>query len=80
MPVKTSDVIEDVSIATGIGISLIDIQQILSIILLCFELAWILFKVIMKVYKHYTDDGKLDAEESEYIENTISEYDNKRKK
>ena len=80
MPVKKTEVIEDLSIATGIGVSLVDLQQILSIILLCFELGWILLKVIIKVYKHYHDDGKLDAEEIEDIENTISEYDKNRKK
>lgn len=50
---KVQEVIEDVSIATGISISLVDIQQILSIVLLCFNVIWIIVKCGVKVYEHY---------------------------
>lgn len=49
---KTQNIIEDVLIGTGITISLLDIQQILSIILLVFNVLWILVKFGVKIYEH----------------------------
>ena len=50
--IKAQNIIEDVSIGTGITISLLDIQQILSIILLVFNVLWILVKFGVKIYEH----------------------------
>ena len=50
--VKIQNIIEDVLIGCGITISLIDIQQVLSIILLVFNVLWILWKFGFKVYTH----------------------------
>lgn len=49
---KTQSLIEDVLIGVGITVSLIDIQQVLSIILLVFNVLWILWKFGYKVYTH----------------------------
>lgn len=49
---KTQNIIEDVLIATGLTISLVDIQQILSIILLVFNVVWILVKCGVRIYEH----------------------------
>ena len=50
--IKAQNIIEDVLIGTGITISLLDIQQILSIILLVFNVLWILVKFGVKIYEH----------------------------
>ena len=49
---KVQTIIEDTLIATGITISLLDIQQVLSIILLVFNVLWILWKFGYRVYEH----------------------------
>lgn len=49
---NTFNVIEDVLIGMGITVSLIDIQQILSIILLVLNVSMILVKVGFKIYQH----------------------------
>ena len=59
---KPQSLIEDVLIACGISVSLMDIQQILSIILLVFNVLWILWKFGVRVYnhiknKHYQEIG-----------------------
>ena len=76
---KTQSIIEDVLIGCGITISLIDIQQILSIILLVFNVLWILVKFGMKLYDHikaknYTqiaDDIKETKDELEQLNDKI---------
>lgn len=50
---KVENIIEDVAIATGTAISLVDIQQVLSIILLVFNVLWITVKMVVKVVDHY---------------------------
>lgn len=50
--INVLNVIEDVLIGVGIAVSLTDIQQILSIIILVFNVCWILFKVGYKIYEH----------------------------
>ena len=49
---KIQSIIEDVLIGSGIAISLVDIQQLLSIILLIFNVLWLLTKFGIKVYEH----------------------------
>ena len=49
---KPQSLIEDVLIACGISVSLMDIQQVLSIILLVFNVLWILWKFGVRVYNH----------------------------
>ena len=49
---KIQSLIEDVLITAGITVSLIDIQQILSILLLVFNVIWILVKAGVRIYEH----------------------------
>ena len=49
---NTFNVIEDVLIGMGITVSLIDIQQILSIVLIVLNVCMILVKVGLKLYEH----------------------------
>lgn len=76
---KPTEVVEDMIIASGVGISLIDIQNILSIVLLCFNIVWIIAKVIIKLIKYYRD-GKLDEEEAADIQHDIDSLDDKLRK
>lgn len=52
---NVKDVIEDVMIATGVSVSLVDIQQILSVVLLIFNVIWICIKAGVKIYHHIKD-------------------------
>ena len=77
---RTSEVVEDLAISSGIGVSLIDIQSILSIILLTFNVLWLIFKAIRKIVRYYKNDGKLDEEEMADIESDISGINDKVRK
>ena len=76
---KSYNIIEDVLIAVGIGVSLVDIQQILSIIILCFNVIWIMVKVVLKIVEHYkaknynaiADDVKQSIDELEDLKNKV---------
>ena len=76
---KIQSIIEDVLIGSGIVISLVDIQQILSIILLIFNVAWLLVKFGIKIYEHIknkqykeiADDIKETKDELEDLSNKI---------
>ena len=85
---KIQSIIEDVIIATGIAISLVDIQQILSIILLVFNVGWILFKCGVKIYekvksKNYkgiADDIKDTTDELQTLSDSIKDDSEKKDK
>lgn len=47
---KIQNVFEDVIIGMGITVSLLDLQQILSIILLCIDVLLILWKIGVRIY------------------------------
>lgn len=51
MSKQVSNIIESVLLTLGITISLADIQQILSIIILVLDVCWILFRLGMKIYE-----------------------------
>lgn len=82
---KIQSIIEDVLIGGGIAVSLVDIQQVLSIILLCFNVAWLLVKFGIKVYEHIknkqfkevADDIKETADELEKFTNKDSNKSDK---
>ena len=76
MNITKTDIFENSVILTGIGISLVDIQTILSIILLSFNVIWLLIKVIIKV-KDSLKDGELTPEEINDIENDINNINKK---
>ena len=58
-----TDTIDAVLISLGISLSISDIHQILSIILIVFNLVWLTLKFLLKLFKYYSNDGKLDQEE-----------------
>lgn len=68
------DIFEDGIILSGIGVSLADIQNILSIILLTINLIWLSIKICSKIGKAISD-GKLTDEEIEDIENELNKMD-----
>lgn len=72
MNINKLDILEDSFILTGIGISLVDIQTILSIILLTFNVLWLLIKFVVKL-KDKLSDGKLTPEEIKELKNDIDE-------
>lgn len=74
MKVNAVDVIDSALITLGVSVSLADIHQILSIILLIFNAIWIIVKVIVKVYKYYNNDGKLDDAEVNDIMNDLDKF------
>lgn len=47
-----TNIVEDVLIGFGITVSLIDIQQVLSIILLVLNVGWLLTKLVLKIVEH----------------------------
>ena len=63
MKFGTTDLIDAGLITLGTGIALSDIHQILSIIILVLNAMWILLKFILKFFKYYSNDGKIDKEE-----------------
>ena len=68
------DLFEDGIILSGIGVSLADIQNILSIVLLSINLIWLSIKFWCKLFK-YLKDGKLTDEEIKDIENELDKMD-----
>lgn len=68
-----TDTIDAVLISLGISLSISDIHQILSIILIVFNLVWLALKFIIKFFKYYSNDGKLDQEEKEDLLNDVDE-------
>lgn len=72
--VNKNDLIDGGLILTGIGISLSDLQNILSIVILVLDICWIIFKIIRKIYpklQKYLEDRKLSKEEIEDLKNDI---------
>lgn len=74
---KITNVIDDVLIATGITISLADIHQILSIIILILNVAWILTKLGIKIYQKVKQKkyGEI-AEDIQTAKDELTEVDN----
>ena len=71
-----SDIVENGLILSWIGVSLSDIQNVLSIILLVLDLVWILIKVLRKIIpkiREYLKDGKLDQDEIKDLSNNIKD-------
>ena len=71
-----SDLFDSGLICTGLGISLMDLQNILSIIILVIDILWILIKVTIKFCK-YISDGKLTEDEINDIDNDIKKITGK---
>ncbi len=71
-----SDFIDYALICTGTTISLMDIQTILSIVLLTFNVLWLLIKFIVKI-KEKLSDGKLTPEEIKDLDNDFQNIKDK---
>ena len=63
MKFGTTDLVDAGLITLGTGIALSDLHQILSIVILVLNAMWILLKFILKFFKYYSNDGKIDKEE-----------------
>lgn len=70
------DAVEDMVILSGIGVSLVDIQTVMSIVLLTFNIIWLVMKFVLKLFR-YLRDGKLTNEELDDLTNDGKEIDNK---
>lgn len=70
------DAVEDMVILSGIGVSLVDIQTVMSIVLLTFNILWLVMKFTLKLFR-YLRDGKLTDEELDDLTNDAEEIDNK---
>lgn len=51
------------TIGTGLGISIIELQNILGLILTAINLFILILSLILKLIKYIKNDGKLDEEE-----------------
>ena len=51
------------TIGTGLGISIIELQNLLGLILTAINLFILLLSLILKLIKYIKNDGKLDKEE-----------------
>lgn len=71
-----TDLIDGGLICTGLGISLADLQNVLSIIILIIDILWILFKFMIKFFR-YIKDGKLTDEELQDLENDVNKITGK---
>lgn len=70
------DAVEDMIILSGIGVSLVDIQAVMSIVLLTFNILWLVMKFVLKLFR-YLKDGKLTDEELDDLTDDAKEIDNK---
>ena len=73
MKFYTSDLVDAGLITIGTGLAISDIHQILSIVLLIFNITWILFKFIIKFLKYISNDGKLSEEELDDLMKDVEE-------
>ena len=71
-----TDLIDGGLICTGLGISLVDLQNVLSIIILIIDILWILMKFIIKFFRYFSD-GKLDDDELKDLENDVNKLTGK---
>lgn len=70
-----TEVVEDSAIVGGVIVSLQDIQSVLSICLLIFNIAWLLGKFVYKFIR-YMKDGKLSEEEKADLKKDAEVIDN----
>ena len=75
---NVKEMVEDVAIAMGVYVSIIDIQQILSIVLLVFNIVWICTKAGINIYKHIKE--KKYDEIDDDIKDAIDEIEDLSKK
>lgn len=71
-----TEVVEDSAIVGGVIVSLQDIQSVLSICLLLFNILWLLGKFTIKFFRYIKNDGKLSEEEKADLKNDAEVIDN----
>ena len=59
------------TIGTGLGISIIELQNILGLIVTVINLFILILSIILKLVRYIKNDGKLDEEEIKDLENDI---------
>lgn len=59
------------TIGTGLGISIIELQNILGLILTTVNLFILVLSIVLKLVRYIKNDGKLDEEEIKDLENDI---------
>lgn len=82
---KVMNVCDCVLISLGIGISLTDITNILSIIIMVIDVVWIIVKLIIRIvekakkkdYKGIADDIHNASDELKDLKDTIEKKDSK---
>lgn len=59
------------TIGTGLGISIIELQNILGLIVTVINLFILVLSIVLKLIRYIKNDGKLDEEEIKDLENDI---------
>lgn len=65
------------TIGTGLGISIIELQNILGLILTAINLFILVLSLVLKLIKYIKNDGKLDKEEIEDLSKDITDIKDK---
>ena len=68
------------TIGTGLGISIIELQNILGLILTAINLFILVLSLILKLIKYIRNDGKLDKEEIDDLTKDIEHINSNIKK
>ena len=65
------------TIGTGLGISIIELQNILGLILTAINLFILVLSLVLKLIKYIRNDGKLDKDEIEDLSKDITDIKDK---
>ena len=65
------------TIGTGLGISIIELQNILGLILTAINLFILVLSLVLKLIKYIKNDGKLDKDEIEDLSKDITDIKDK---
>ena len=65
------------TIGTGLGISIIELQNILGLILTAINLFILILSLVLKLIKYIKNDGKLDDKEIEDLSKDITDIKDK---
>ena len=65
------------TIGTGLGISIIELQNILGLILTAINLFILILSLVLKLIKYIRNDGKLDKEEIEDLSKDVEDIKDK---
>ena len=65
------------TIGTGLGISIIELQNLLGLILTAINLFILVLSLVLKLIKYIKNDGKLDKDEIEDLSKDITDIKDK---